>query len=87
MQKWIPAAKEQWVMVITTVEPHVQLLTKKTKEVYSQSKEVVTPHVIKIKETVHPHFQVYLLFSMMRVLSSFAPKIQLLSHWSNAYQT
>ncbi|CAH1427414.1 unnamed protein product [Lactuca virosa] len=56
--KWIPAAKEQWVMVITTVEPHVQLLTKKTKEVYSQSKEVVTPHVIKIKETVHPHFQV-----------------------------
>ncbi|KAI3756158.1 hypothetical protein L1987_55974 [Smallanthus sonchifolius] len=56
--KWIPAAKEQWVIVITNVEPHVQLLTKKTKEVYVQSKEVITPHVIKIKEVVDPHFQV-----------------------------
>ncbi|KAJ0602042.1 hypothetical protein HanIR_Chr03g0135361 [Helianthus annuus] len=56
--KWIPAAKEQWVIVITNVEPRVQLLTKKTKKVYAQSKEAVTPHVIKIKEVVDPHFQV-----------------------------
>ncbi|XP_076959227.1 uncharacterized protein LOC143635236 [Bidens hawaiensis] len=56
--KWIPAAKEQWVIVITNVEPRVQLLTKKTKEVYAQSKEVITPHVIKVKEAVDPHFQV-----------------------------
>lgn len=56
--KWVPAAKEQWVMVMTNVEPNVQLITKKTKEVYGQSKEAVTPHVIKIKEVVHPHFQV-----------------------------
>ncbi|KAI7732737.1 hypothetical protein M8C21_005566 [Ambrosia artemisiifolia] len=56
--KWIPAAKEQWVIVITNVEPHVQHLTKKTKEVYVQSKEAVTPHVIKVKEVVDPHFQV-----------------------------
>lgn len=56
--KWIPAAKEQWVIVFTNVEPHVKLLTKKTKEVYVQSKEVLTPHVIKVKEIVDPHFQV-----------------------------
>ncbi|KAI3505547.1 hypothetical protein L1887_27679 [Cichorium endivia] len=56
--KWIPAAKEKWVMVITNVKPHVQLLTKKTLEIYGQSKEVVTPHVIKVKEAVDPHFQV-----------------------------
>ncbi|KAK9065212.1 hypothetical protein SSX86_016595 [Deinandra increscens subsp. villosa] len=56
--KWIPAAKEEWVIVVTNVEPRVQLLTKKTKEVYAQSKEVITPHVIKIKEVVDPHFQV-----------------------------
>ncbi|KAK1417811.1 hypothetical protein QVD17_26945 [Tagetes erecta] len=48
----------KWVIVITTVEPHVQLLTKKTKEVYVQSKEVLTSHVTKIKEAVDPHFQV-----------------------------
>lgn len=56
--KWIPAAKEQWVLVITKAEPHVQLLTKRTKEIYVQSKEVVTPHVTKLKEAVDPHFQV-----------------------------
>lgn len=60
MQKWIPAAKEEWVIVITNVEPHVQLATAKTKELYAQSKEVLTPHVIKLKEVVDPHFQVCL---------------------------
>ena len=57
-QKWIPAAREQWVLVITNIEPHMQSLTKKTKEVYVQSKDALTPHVIKIKEVVVPHFQV-----------------------------
>lgn len=55
--KWIPAAKERWVMVITNVEPHWQLATTKTKEIYVQSKEVITPHVVKVKEVVDPHFQ------------------------------
>ncbi|KAF5753941.1 hypothetical protein HanRHA438_Chr17g0796301 [Helianthus annuus] len=55
--KWIPAAREQWVLVVTNVEPQLQSLTKKTKEVYIQSKDAITPHVIKIKEVVDPHFQ------------------------------
>ncbi|XP_076895717.1 uncharacterized protein LOC143548422 [Bidens hawaiensis] len=55
--KWIPAAKERWVLVVTTVEPQLQSLTKKTKEVYIQTKDTVTPHMIKIKEVVNPHFQ------------------------------
>ncbi|XP_076881957.1 uncharacterized protein LOC143530252 [Bidens hawaiensis] len=56
--KWIPAAKQQWVMVITNVESRVQLLTKKTKEVYVWSKAVITPHVTKIKQVADPYFQV-----------------------------
>nr|XP_043628562.1 myosin-4-like [Erigeron canadensis] len=56
--KWIPAAKEQWVMVMTNAEPHIQLATDRTKNFYFQSKEVLTPHVIKVKEAVDPHFQV-----------------------------
>lgn len=55
--KWVPAAREQWVLVVTYVEPKLQSLTKKTKEVYTQSKDAVTPHMIKIKEVVDPHFQ------------------------------
>ncbi|KAK1438275.1 hypothetical protein QVD17_04081 [Tagetes erecta] len=55
--KWIPAAREQWALVVTNVEPQLQLLTTKTKEVYIQSKDALTPHVIKIKEVVDPHFQ------------------------------
>ncbi|GKA23834.1 hypothetical protein Tco_0709867, partial [Tanacetum coccineum] len=56
--KWIPAAKEQWVILIANVEPHVQLATERTKNIYVQSKEVLTPHVTKVKEAVDPHFQV-----------------------------
>ncbi|KAI3713769.1 hypothetical protein L1987_72355 [Smallanthus sonchifolius] len=55
--KWIPAAREQWVLVVTNVEPQLQSLTKKTKEVYIQSKDALVPHLIKIKEVVDPHFQ------------------------------
>ncbi|KVH91350.1 hypothetical protein Ccrd_006635 [Cynara cardunculus var. scolymus] len=57
-KKWVPAAKEQWAIVKTNVEPRVKLLTEKTTEVYVKSKEVLAPHVIKIKEAVDPHFQV-----------------------------
>ncbi|KAI3728170.1 hypothetical protein L6452_16802 [Arctium lappa] len=57
--KWVPTAREQWALVITNVEPHMESLTKKTKEVYMQSKDALAPHVIKIKEVVDPHFQAY----------------------------
>lgn len=59
LQKWIPAVNEQWVILITNVEPHVQLATERTKNIYVQSKEVLTPHVTKVKEAVDPHFQVH----------------------------
>ncbi|KAL8267019.1 hypothetical protein R6Q59_004363 [Mikania micrantha] len=55
--KWIPAAREQWVLVVTNVEPLLQSVTKKTKEVYIQSKDAISPHLIKVKEVVDPHFQ------------------------------
>ncbi|CAH1415066.1 unnamed protein product [Lactuca virosa] len=55
--KWVPAAREKWVLFITNAEPHLQSLKEKTKEVYIQSKDTITPHMIKIKEAVDPHFQ------------------------------
>nr|GEW26516.1 myosin heavy chain-related protein [Tanacetum cinerariifolium] len=56
-QKWVPAAREKWVLVRTNVEPQLQALTQKTQEVYIQSKDALTPHLIKIKEVVDPHYQ------------------------------
>jgi len=55
--KWIPTIKDQWVVVKTNVEPHVQSVTKKSIEVYETSKSAVTPHVVRVQELVDPYFQ------------------------------
>ncbi|XP_073137750.1 uncharacterized protein [Henckelia pumila] len=55
--KWVPAIKEQWVVISTNVEPHVKSLTGKTIEIYEASKVAVTPHVIKVQELTNPYFQ------------------------------
>ncbi|KAK4435654.1 hypothetical protein Salat_0728900 [Sesamum alatum] len=61
--KWIPAIKEQWVVITTNVEPHVQTLTAKTVEIYEVSKNAVTPHIIKVQELADPYFQEVRKFS------------------------
>ncbi|XP_021670156.2 uncharacterized protein LOC110657311 isoform X1 [Hevea brasiliensis] len=55
--KWVPAVKEQWLLMATQVEPHVQSLTAKTFEAYEVSKTTITPHIIKVQEFVDPYFQ------------------------------
>ncbi|KAG8381987.1 hypothetical protein BUALT_Bualt05G0029600 [Buddleja alternifolia] len=55
--KWVPAVKEQWVVLSSNVEPHVQTLTTKTIEIYETSKNAVTPHIIKVVEIVDPYYQ------------------------------
>ncbi|KAG5244545.1 DNA repair ATPase-related family protein [Salix suchowensis] len=55
--KWVPAIKEQWVVITTQVEPHVQSLTAKTAEIYEVSKTTITPHIIRVQEIVDPYFQ------------------------------
>ncbi|KAL0312269.1 UNVERIFIED_CONTAM: hypothetical protein Sradi_5626200 [Sesamum radiatum] len=61
--KWIPAIKEQWVVITTNVEPHVQTLTAKTVEIYEVSKNAVTPHIIKVQELADPYIQEVRKFS------------------------
>ncbi|XP_042033417.1 uncharacterized protein LOC121779980 isoform X2 [Salvia splendens] len=58
--KFVPAIKEQWVVIATNVEPHVQTLTAKTVEIYEVSKEAVTPHIVKVQELANPYFQIIL---------------------------
>ncbi|XP_034886782.1 uncharacterized protein [Populus alba] len=55
--KWVPAIKEQWVVIATQVEPHVQSLTAKSVEIYEASKTTITAHVIRVQEIVDPYFQ------------------------------
>ncbi|XP_057985510.1 uncharacterized protein LOC110643184 isoform X2 [Hevea brasiliensis] len=55
--KWIPAVKEQWLLITAHVEPHVQSLTAKIIEAYEASKTTITPHIIRVQEFVDPYFQ------------------------------
>ncbi|KAL3498199.1 hypothetical protein ACH5RR_040931 [Cinchona calisaya] len=55
--KWIPAIKEQWLILATNVEPHVHSISKKTLEVYEESKTAIAPLVIKVQELADPYFQ------------------------------
>ncbi|KAK1367659.1 DNA repair ATPase-related family protein [Heracleum sosnowskyi] len=55
--KWIPSVKDQWYVVKSNAEPHVQSFSTKCIEVYETSKTVVTPHVIKAHEVVDSYYQ------------------------------
>ncbi|KAK1289724.1 hypothetical protein QJS10_CPB18g00072 [Acorus calamus] len=55
--KWIPAAKEQWVVLTTHVEPYIQTASAKTVEIYETSKSTLKPHIIKAQELVEPYLK------------------------------
>ncbi|KAA8526139.1 hypothetical protein F0562_007761 [Nyssa sinensis] len=61
--KWIPAVKEQRLIIVTYVEPHVQSVTTKTIEVYVASRSALTPHFVKLQEHIDPYFQEVKKFS------------------------
>lgn len=58
-QKWIPSIKEQWLIVKTSAEPHLQTLTTKTIDSYESSKSALAPPLVKVQEVVDPYFQVF----------------------------
>ncbi|CAN6452675.1 unnamed protein product [Victoria cruziana] len=55
--KWVPVLQEKWVMLCTTVEPHLQTVTTRTVEVYEKSKTAITPHIVKAKERADPYLK------------------------------
>lgn len=73
LQKWIPSIKEQWLVVKTSAEPHLQSVTTKTIEIYESSKSAIAPHVVKVQEVVDPYFQVctslVLIFTLICVVN------------------
>ncbi|XP_075109729.1 uncharacterized protein LOC107779987 [Nicotiana tabacum] len=61
--KWMPAVKEQWVVITTNLKPHAELLKTKTFEIYETSKGAITPHIVKVQELAEPHVQELKKFS------------------------
>lgn len=55
--KLVPAVKDQYLVVVANVKPHVDTLTAKTIEAYEVSKTTITPHVIKAQEFIDPYYQ------------------------------
>ncbi|KAK4338089.1 hypothetical protein RND71_042576 [Anisodus tanguticus] len=55
--KWMPAVKEQLVVMTTNLKPHVELVKTKGFEVYETSKGAITPHIVKVQELAEPHVQ------------------------------
>ncbi|KAM3322757.1 inner centromere protein-like [Capsicum chacoense] len=55
--KWMPAVKEQWVVMTTNLKPHVELVKTKGFEIYETCKGAVTPHIVKFQELAEPHVQ------------------------------
>ncbi|RAL52976.1 hypothetical protein DM860_007744 [Cuscuta australis] len=61
--KWVPPVKEQMLLFIAYVEPHLHTLKAKTFEMYATSKNSVMPHVLKVQEIADPYFQEIRKFS------------------------
>ncbi|GAB2286379.1 hypothetical protein Dimus_020795 [Dionaea muscipula] len=61
--KWVPATKEQWVIVKEYVVPHIQSLNTRTSEMYESSKHAIKPHIVKIQEVADPYYQEVRKFS------------------------
>ncbi|XP_069153926.1 uncharacterized protein [Solanum lycopersicum] len=57
LKKWMPAVKEQWVVMTTNLKPQMELVRTKGFEIYETSKSAVTPHIVKVQELAEPHFQ------------------------------
>ncbi|KAK4364865.1 hypothetical protein RND71_016223 [Anisodus tanguticus] len=55
--EWMPAVKEQWVVMTTNLKPHVELVKTKGFEIYETSKGAITPHIVKVQELAEPHVQ------------------------------
>lgn len=61
LQKWVPAVKEQWIVMTTNLKPHMELVRTKAFEIYETSKGAITPNLVKVQELAEPHVQVTFL--------------------------
>lgn len=61
--KWVPALKEQWIVMTTNLKPHMELVRTKAFEIYETSKGAITPNLVKVQELAEPHVQELKKFS------------------------
>ncbi|GJN33571.1 hypothetical protein PR202_gb22189 [Eleusine coracana subsp. coracana] len=56
--KWVPVAKEKWVILKKNSEPYVRMASTKSVEVYQASKDFITPHLVNAREAADPYLQI-----------------------------
>ncbi|XP_047327375.1 uncharacterized protein LOC124931032 [Impatiens glandulifera] len=61
--QWIPVAKEQCIVFVESIKPHLHSLNAKTDEIYEITKITLTPHIIKAQEIVDPYYKEVKKFS------------------------
>ncbi|WOK94384.1 hypothetical protein Cni_G03086 [Canna indica] len=61
--KWIPAMKEQLMILETNAKPYMQTVSIRTVEAYHEYKSVIATYVVKVQEMADPYFQVASEFS------------------------
>ncbi|WVZ65430.1 hypothetical protein U9M48_014795 [Paspalum notatum var. saurae] len=55
--KWMPIAKEKWVILKKNAEPYVQMASEKSLEVYQTSSDFIRPHLVHAHQVADPYFQ------------------------------
>ncbi|XP_023739624.1 uncharacterized protein LOC111887681 isoform X1 [Lactuca sativa] len=55
--KWIPIIKEQWLTLVTNMEPHAQKFTFKTIEIYHVSMKKLQSQITNIKTILDPYIK------------------------------
>ncbi|XP_066390499.1 WEB family protein At3g02930, chloroplastic-like isoform X3 [Miscanthus floridulus] len=55
--KWMPVAKEKWVILNKNAKPYVQMVSEKSLEVYQTSSDFIRPHLVNAHQVADPYFQ------------------------------
>lgn len=55
--KWVPVAKEKWVILKKNAKPYAQMVSKKSLEVYQTSSDFIRPHLVNAHQVADPYFQ------------------------------
>ncbi|CAD6224359.1 unnamed protein product [Miscanthus lutarioriparius] len=57
LKKWMPVAKEKWVILKKNAKPYVQMVSEKSLEVYQTSSDFIRPHLVNAHQVADPYFQ------------------------------
>ena len=82
LKKWMPVAKEKWVILKKNAKPYVQMVSEKSLEVYQTSSDFIRPHLVNAHQVADPYFQVHLQHLIFYgSVPQFFHQVTLQNHW------